>query len=82
MILLIIRMIIGVIIFAKIISFIYYDKKLRVKKIVYLFVIQFVRRVLSFDFFSGCMAGDWKGNKYSKDECFFVIIVLDNVVKL
>lgn len=44
-------MIIGVIIFAKIISFIYYDKKLRMKKIVYLFVVQFVRRVLSFDFF-------------------------------
>lgn len=52
-------MIIGVIIFAKIISFIYYDKKLRVK-IVYLFVIQFIRRVLSFDFFSDCTAGDWK----------------------
>ena len=75
-------MIIGVIIFAKIISFIYYDKKLRMKKIVYLFVVQFVRRVLSFDFFSGCHGWRLEGNKYSKDECFFVIIVLDNVVKL
>lgn len=64
-------MIIGVIIFAKIISFIYYDKKLRVKKIVYLFVIQFVRRVLSFDFFfSGCMAGDWKGINILKMNVF------------
>ena len=63
-------MIIGVIIFAKIISFIYYDKKLRMKKIVYLFVIQFVRRVLSFDFFSGCMAGDWKGINILKMNVF------------
>lgn len=75
-------MIIGVIIFAKIISFIYYDKKLRMKKIVYLFVVQFVRRVLSFDFFFRLHGWRLEGNKYSKDECFFVIIVLDNVVKL
>lgn len=48
----------------------------------YLFVIQFVRRVLSFDFFFRLHGWRLEGNKYSKDECFFVIIVLDNVVKL
>ena len=36
----------------------------------YLFVVQFVRCVLSFDFFSGCMAGDWKGINILKMNVF------------